>query len=105
VPVVLVGRDQDDVALRNRLLLVIGGDRAGAFGDHQNLVAGVLVELVARAGAEVDDAKVKGLAIAWLEDDLPIDVPGKKRAVRRLLGQAAHLLDDLHGASSPLRMY
>src|SRR5205823_9422116 len=62
VPVILVGRDQDDVALRDGLLLVVRCDFAGPFGNHQNLVAGVLVELVARAGAEVDDAKVKGLA-------------------------------------------
>src|SRR5213076_711452 len=91
VPVVLPGRDQDDVANRDRLLLVVGGHGAGPFGDDQQLVAGVLVELVARAGAEADDAEVEVLAVIGLEHDLAADLTGEQGAGRRLLGDLTRL--------------
>src|SRR5919198_1431434 len=95
VPVVLAGRNQDDVADGDGPLLVVGGDDAGPLGDDQDLIAGVLVELVARAGAEVDDAEVEGLAVGGLEDDLAVDVAGEQGAGGRLLGQLTGL-DDFH---------
>src|SRR4029078_3806575 len=73
VPVVLAGRDDDDVTRVDDLLLVVGRDHAGALGDDEDLVASVLVKLVARAGAEAHDAQVEVGTVVWLEDVLTGD--------------------------------
>src|SRR3954447_20663367 len=58
VPVVLASRDQDDVTSVDDLLLVVRRDDGGPFGDDEDLIARVLVELVARASTEAHDAEV-----------------------------------------------
>ena len=73
VPVVLAGGDDGDVALGDLNYFVAGGDFADAFGDDEDLVAAVLVELVADAGAEMDDAEVEVVAVVGVQDGLAAD--------------------------------
>ncbi len=47
MPVVLTGGDEDDVTDIDGALLLLGCDNTSALGDDQDLVRGVLVELVA----------------------------------------------------------
>jgi hypothetical protein len=70
VPVVFTRGDQNDIALGHGALLTFGRDHASAFGNDEDLVRGVLVELVARARAEVDDAEVEARRLRRIHDDL-----------------------------------
>src|SRR5260370_13744939 len=85
VRVVLARRNQNHVTRANGALLLIGGHHPGALGDDQDLIAGVLVELVARTGAEVDDAEVETLTLGAIEVTLAKNLPGEGRAGQRFL--------------------
>ena len=52
---VLAGRNDYYVTLRHCEGLVVVSDSASTFGDHQDLVAGGLVEFVPRTSVEGDD--------------------------------------------------
>src|SRR5918999_2784636 len=94
MPMVLTSRNNYHIAFINRYHFMVGCHLAGAFGDNQNLVAAVLVELVAGTGAEVDNAKVEVVAVVLLENSLPINrVAGEQGAAGRLFGYLAHLKD------------
>jgi hypothetical protein len=75
---------------------MVGSHFARALGDNQNLVAAVLVELVAGASAEVDNAKVEVVAVVLLENGLPADrVAREQSSAGRLFVDLAHL-DNFH---------
>ena len=97
VPVVLARRNQNHVTRANGALLLIGGHHPGALGDDQDLITGVLVELVARTGAEVDDAEVEALTLGGIDDHLSEDLSREEWTDGGFLGQIADL-DDLHRA-------
>src|SRR5215831_8875613 len=95
MPVVLAGWDQHHVASGDRSLLLVGCHDARTLGDDQNLIARVLVELVARARAEVDDTEVEAHTLRRLHDQLTEHVTSEERADGRLFRQIAGF-DDLH---------
>ena len=97
MPVILTRRDQNDIAGADGALFLIGGHDAGAFGDDQDLIAGVLMELVPRTGAEIDNAEVEALTLRGIDNHLPKHLTREQRADGRFLGQIAGS-DDLHHA-------
>ena len=93
VPVVLTGGDEDHVSLSDGQRLVVAGDGAGAFGDNQDLVAGMLVKLIPRTGVEGDDGEVEIVAVAGVQNGLAPDLGAGHQTAGHLglgPGHAAH---------------
>src|SRR5262245_51906002 len=86
-----------DIAGDDNLLLRLRGDDALARGHEQHLIAAVRVHLVARAGAEVDDAKIEILARLGRKQRLPCyRTAGEQGRVYRLSWDLARSVY-LHG--------
>ena len=80
----------DHVSLGDNALLGLGGHDARALVDEEHLVAGVSVEVVAGASAEIDDVEGEVLADILGYHLLPRDRPScEKRAVSLLPGDIA----------------
>src|SRR5262245_49829882 len=86
-----------DIAGDDNLLLRLRGDDALARGHEQHLIAAMRVHLVARAGAEVDDAKIEVLARLGCNQRLPCHrTSGEQGRVYRLSWDLARSVY-LHG--------
>ena len=63
VKVVLAGGDENDITLNNGQGLVARANGAGAIGNDQDLVAGMLMELGPRTSIEGPDAEAEVAAV------------------------------------------
>ena len=83
--------------------IVVVNNFPGAFGDNQNLVSGVLVELVAGASVEFDDSEVKIAAVASVQDGLTPNLrPSHQSAGHFGLGYRHIFHSDFFHLSSPI---
>ena len=90
---VLTGGDENHISFGYGQRLIVISHSAGAFGDNQDLVAGMLVELVPRAGVEGDDREVEIVAVFRGQDRLTPDLGAGHQTASHLglgLGHAAH---------------
>src|SRR5947209_1026304 len=100
MPVVFTGWNQHHVAGSDRAFLVVRSHHAGAIGNDQDLIAGVLVELIARAGAEIDDAEVEAFRLSRIDHQLPKDLRAREQWAADWLFRQIARSDDLHWSKS-----
>jgi hypothetical protein len=100
MPMFFSRRDVHDVSYADDLLTRFRGDNTLAGSDKQHLIAAVDVHLVARAGAEINDGKIKVVAQLGSEQRLSRHGAAREQGtIRRFRGDCVGF-EYLHWTSS-----